>query len=695
MLKCLAPVSGCVLNQRYCVLRYNVLSMFKLNSRQQEAVKYIEAPLLVLAGAGSGKTRVITRKIIYLIQDCQIPAARIAAVTFTNKAAKEMKSRVSRSLDKSKTAKLNVSTFHTLGLKIVRSEREKLGFRRPVSIYDAQDSQSLLKQLAPQSLNKLYNIDELQQKISNWKNQRLSPQDVISVESALPKIEAIAALYSEYNRHLKAYSAVDFDDLICLPVQLLSTDAEVREKWQNRIRYLLVDEYQDTNSVQYELVKLLVGPRAALTVVGDDDQSVYAWRGAKPENLAQLKLDFPNLHVIKLEQNYRSMGNILKAANSVISNNDHIFEKQLWSELGIGEPLKVLEAKDDENEAERVVSHLLHHKFQNRTDFSDYAILYRGNHQSRIFERTLRDQQIPYRLTGGTSFFSYTEVKDILAYLRLLANDDDDQAFIRVVNTPRREIGPSTLEKLANYANERQVSLCTAGYEMGLAQVLPERQLKRVRDFVEWLAHMSDRMQRGDLVAAVRDLVDDIVYKAWLEDICSDLVTAERKMENVYELIDWIEHLVNVSLKEPTLSNLVQHLTLQDMLDKEEEERSRGCVQLMTLHSAKGLEFPHVYLVGMEENLLPHHACLDDRSLAEERRLAYVGITRAEKSLVFSYAAKRKRYGEEIVCEPSRFLTEIPEDILQWDKPEEKPPEQRQQTGKAHLQNLRGLLGEV
>jgi len=673
--------------------------MFKLNARQREAVKYIDAPLLVLAGAGSGKTRVITQKIIYLIQDCQIPASRITAVTFTNKAAKEMKSRVSRSLgkslNKSKTAKLNVSTFHTLGLKIVRSEREKLGYRRQVSIYDAQDSQSLLKQLAPQSLLKLYNIDELQQKISGWKNHQLSPQDAIGVESELLKIDAIAALYAEYNRHLKAYSAVDFDDLICLPVQLLSTDTEVREKWQNRIRYLLVDEYQDTNTVQYELVKLLVGPRGALTVVGDDDQSVYAWRGAKPENLAQLKVDFPNLHVIKLEQNYRSMGNILKAANSVISNNDHIFEKQLWSELGTGEPLKVLEAKDDENEAERVVSHLLHHKFQNRTDFGDYAILYRGNHQSRIFERTLREQQIPYRLTGGTSFFSYTEVKDILAYLRLLANDDDDQAFIRVVNTPRREIGPSTLEKLANYANERHVSLCTAGYEMGLAQVLPERQLNRVRNFVEWLAHMSDRMQRGDLVAAVRDLVDDIVYKAWLEDICSDLATAERKMENVYELIDWIEHLVNVSLKEPTLTNLVQHLTLQDMLDKEEEERSRGCVQLLTLHSAKGLEFPHIYLVGMEENLLPHHACLDDRNLEEERRLAYVGITRAEKSLVFSYAAKRKRYGEEIICEPSRFLSEIPADILQWDKREDKPPEERQQIGQAHLQNLRGLLGEV
>ena len=669
--------------------------MFKLNSRQREAVKHIEGPLLVLAGAGSGKTRVITQKIIYLIKECGIPASKIAAVTFTNKAAKEMKTRVSKALDKAKTSKLNVSTFHTLGLKIVRSEKQKLGFKRQVSIYDAQDSQSLLKQLAPQSLTKLYNTDELQQRISNWKNQLISPEAAVQLNSDVLKIEDIAKLYSEYNRHLKAFSAVDFDDLICLPVQLLASDAEAREKWHNRIHYLLVDEYQDTNAVQYEMVKLLVGPRGAFTVVGDDDQSVYAWRGAKPENLAQLKVDYGNLHVIKLEQNYRSMGNILKAANSVISNNDHIFEKKLWSELGIGESLKVLEAKDDENEAERVVSHLLHHKFQNRTDFADYAILYRGNHQSRIFERTLREQQIPYRLTGGTSFFSYTEVKDILAYLRLLANDDDDQAFIRVVNTPRREIGPSTLEKLANYASERQVSLCTAGYEMGLAQVLQERQLKRVRGFVEWLAYMSDRMQRGDLVAAVRDLVDDIHYKVWLEDICSDLVTAERKMENVYELIDWIEHIVNVSLKEPGLLELVQHLTLQDMLDKEEEERSRGCVQLMTLHSAKGLEFPHVYLIGMEENLLPHHACLEDRNLEEERRLAYVGITRAEKSIVFSYAAKRKRYGEEIVCEPSRFLNEIPEDILQWDKREEKPPEERQQIGQAHLQNLRGLLGEV
>ncbi len=668
--------------------------MAKLNSQQRSAVHHIEGPLLVLAGAGSGKTSVITQKIIYLIKDCGIASSKIAAVTFTNKAAREMKSRIAGGLSKKEIKGLTISTFHTLGLKILRKEHAQLGYKSRISIYDAQDSQLLLKQLASSNLLKTIPVEQVQQQISLWKNAAITPELALSTESDPVKHE-VAALYAAYCHQLKVYNAVDFDDLICLPVSLLENNRDALERWQNRIRYLLVDEYQDTNAVQYQLVRLLVGPRAALTVVGDDDQSIYAWRGARPENLAQLKADYPNLRVIKLEQNYRSTSCILKAANGLISNNPHVFEKNLWSEFGYGEPIKVLEARDEEHEAERVVSHLLNHKFQKRTEFRDYALLYRSNHQSRLFERCLREHKIPYRITGGTSFFSLTEVKDIMAYLRLLANNDDDQAFLRVINTPRREIGPATLEKLVGYANRRGVSLCEAGYELGLSQHLAERPLKRVRRFIEWVAYMSDRMERSNLLAALNDLVDEIGYKDWLEDICRDIPSAERKMENVLELLGWIEHLVETSGEEMNLAQLVQQMTLIDMLDRDDDSEVPNCVNLMTLHSAKGLEFPHVYLVGMEENLLPHHVSVQEENIEEERRLAYVGITRAQHSLVFTMAAKRKRNGEEIPCSPSRFLEELPDDTVTWEKRSQQDPEQRQQMGRAHLANLRGLLTET
>jgi ATP-dependent DNA helicase Rep len=668
--------------------------MLTLNPRQQEAVRNIDSPLLVLAGAGSGKTGVITHKIVYLIKDCAIAPSRIAAVTFTNKAAREMKSRVSAELSKKDVKGLTISTFHNLGLKIIRKEHKQLGYKSQISIYDAQDSQMLLKQLAPKSLLKVLPADQALSRISLWKNGGVSPQHAL--ETSDTDIEQqLASLYAAYCHQLKVYNSVDFDDLICLPVALFEKEPEILERWQNRIRYLLVDEYQDTNAVQYQLVKLLVGARQALTVVGDDDQSIYAWRGARPENLAQLKSDFPRLKVVKLEQNYRSTACILKAANGLISNNPHIFTKNLWCELGFGEPLKVIEARDEEHEAERIVSHLLNHKFQKRTEFRDYAILYRGNHQSRLFEKWLREHKVPYRITGGTSFFSLTEVKDMMAYLRLFANNDDDQAFLRVVNTPRREIGPSTLEKLAQYANQRGVSLCEAGYEMGLSQYLAERPLQRVRKFIEWVAYMSDRMQRDNMMAAINDLVEETSYKVWLEDICPDLAAAERKMENVYELFDWIDHLLSTSTDELSLPQLVQQMTLIDLLERgDDDSETPDCVQLMTLHSAKGLEFPHVYMVGMEENLLPHHVSVQEENIDEERRLAYVGITRARRTLIFSLAAKRKRAGEVIACEPSRFLAELPEDTLQWERNRQQDPEQRQQLGQAHLANLRGLLRE-
>ncbi|MBL1276840.1 MAG: DNA helicase Rep [Ectothiorhodospiraceae bacterium] len=669
--------------------------MSDLNSRQKEAVRYIDGPLLVLAGAGSGKTRVITQKIMHLVQNCDIKGYHITAVTFTNKASREMQARLKGELTPAERRGMRISTFHNLGLNILKRDGDALGLRKGFSIYDSQDSQALIKELMRRDFDGDDEAKEMQWQISHWKNAMTTPEQATLEANAKgdPKMATASLVFGEYNRHLLAYNAVDFDDLIGLPARLFNEFPEILDRWQNRIRYLLVDEYQDTNSAQYGLVKNLVGVRGALTVVGDDDQSIYAWRGAQPENLALLNKDFPTLKVIKLEQNYRSSGRILKAANTLIGNNPHVFEKRLWSDLGYGDPIKVVQARTEEHEAETVVSRLLAHKFQQGGKFSDYAILYRGNHQSRLFEKALRENQLPYQISGGTSFFSYQEVKDIMAYLRLLVNPEDDNAFVRVVNTPRREIGPVTLEKIANYAVERKISMCAACDELGLETQLTHRALTKVREFVTWLMAKSELAERGDPVAAVKELVSDIGYQDWLLDISNDPKTAERRMGNVNELIDWLGRMAEKAEDDATLGELVAQMALMDILERNEEESRDDCVSLMTLHAAKGLEFPHVFVVGMEENLLPHHVSIDADDIEEERRLAYVGITRAQKTLTFTMSARRRKHGETVDCEPSRFLEELPEDDLAWEgRGHEVDPEEQQERGRAHLSNLRDML---
>ncbi|GAB4351326.1 MAG: DNA helicase Rep [Gammaproteobacteria bacterium] len=671
---------------------YTSLSM-DLNPRQREAVRYIDGPLLVLAGAGSGKTRVITRKIAYLIGECGLAPQHVAAVTFTNKAAREMKERVGKQLGGKNVKGLTVSTFHNLGLNILRRECKTLGYKPGFSIFDASDSAALIKELTRKEHGGDGGQDEsLLWTISNWKSDLLSPEEAME-QAENPHQVAAAILYEKYQRSLKAYNALDFDDLILQPVRLFDQHPEVLERWQNRIRYLLVDEYQDTNLSQYRLVRLLVGVRGALTVVGDDDQSIYAWRGARPENLVRLREDYPELKVIKLEQNYRSSGRILHAANALIANNPHVFEKRLWSDHGPGDPIKVLVCSSEQHEAERVVSQLMGHRFRHRTRYGDYAILYRGNHQSRLFETALREARIPYHLSGGTSFFERGEVKDIMAYLRLLANPDDDNAFLRIVNTPRREIGPGTLEKLGSYATGRGVSLLAACHELGLEQVLNRRALDRVRHFAGWLVNAADNAARGDPIAVIKGLIREIDYESWLADTSRDLQQAEKRMENVTELVAWLERIAREGVEEKGIGELVARLTLMDILERDDEEEAGDRVSLMTLHAAKGLEFPYVFLVGFEEESLPHRANLEGHGLEEERRLAYVGITRAQKGLTLSYAERRKRYGEMVDLEPSRFLAELPQDDLVWEGKEgSSDPQERQQTGKAHLANLRGIL---
>ena len=661
-----------------------------LNPQQRKAVRITDRPLLVLAGAGSGKTRVITHKIVHLIKHCGLDPKTITAVTFTNKAAREMRERVAR-LDKRENIKgLTISTFHTLGMNLLRREATQLDFKPNFSIFDAQDSQHLIDELV-RKRPVAFGNDTLRWQISNLKNDLITPEQ--AVQQAENDFELAAAiLYNEYQHHLHAYNAFDFDDLIMQPTVLLTQNQEVRERWQNRIRHMLLDEYQDTNLAQYELVRLLVGKTTPFTAVGDDDQAIYTWRGANPENLLRLKEDFPRLEMIKLEQNYRSSACILKCANSLISQNSHVFEKQLWSEMGYGTQLSIVACRDADHEAERVVSDILHQKFTHGTQGGHYAILYRGNHQSRNFEKALREHSINYHLSGGTSFFDYTEVKDLLSYLRLLVNPDDDRAFLRIVNTPRREIGATTLEKLAVFAAQRQLSLLSACFEADLEAELGKRAASRLAPFADWITRLADQGEQADPADCVNQMIKDMEYTDWIQDNAKDPDEADRRLQNVDDLLSWVKRLSEKDDSDTTLSAIVNRISLLDRLDRD-DDASNECVRLMTLHAAKGLEFPHVFMVGMEENLLPHRASIEEDNLEEERRLAYVGITRAQKTLTLTYARKRKRAGEWQSCEPSRFLAELPVEDIKWDKPGMAVnPAERAERGQAHLSNLRGLL---
>ncbi|MDD1781953.1 DNA helicase Rep [Enterovibrio sp. ZSDZ35] len=668
----------------------------KLNPAQNDAVHHVSGPCLVLAGAGSGKTRVITNKIAYLVQKCDYKARHIAAVTFTNKAAREMKERVAQTLSKEEARGLMVSTFHTLGLNIIRREYKVLGLKAGFSLFDDQDQMALLKELTEDELDGDKDLlKQLLHKISNWKNDMMTP--TMAESSAIGEQDQLFAhCYGMYQKQMKAYNALDFDDLILMPVILLKTNQDVRERWQSKIRYLLVDEYQDTNTSQYQLVKLLVGERARFTVVGDDDQSIYSWRGAQPKNLLMLSQDFPSLKVIKLEQNYRSTSRILRSANILIANNPHVFEKTLFSALPDGEMLKVLKANNEDHEAERVVGEIIAHRYMHRSDYKDYAILYRGNHQSRLFEKALMQNRIPYKISGGTSFFARAEIKDIMAYLRLLTNQDDDNAFLRIVNTPRREIGPVTLEKLGTYANMRGKSLFAASFELGLQQHLNGRGLESLQRFTRWIVELSDEFERGNAVEAVRSLVRDSHYEDWLYETASSPKAAEMQMKNVSDLYSWIVADLegdNYDNEPKTLREVVQRLTLRDMMERGEDSDDADQVQLMTLHASKGLEFPFVYLIGMEEGLLPHQSSIDEDNVEEERRLAYVGITRAQREMTFTLCKERRQYGELIKPMPSRFLEELPYDDVEWE--EKKKPqtqEERMAKGQAAIANLRAML---
>ncbi len=657
----------------------------RLNPAQREAVRHLGGPLLVLAGAGTGKTRVIAHRIAFLVREAGLPPRRIAAVTFTNKAAREMAERVRGLLGPREAQGLRVGTFHTLGLEILRERPEAVGRRPGFSLLDEHDAAALARELlrgrAPEE-----EARALLGSISRWKAALKDPE-AARAEGGDPRA---AQLYVAYRRALLAYNAFDLDDLILEAVRLLEEDRQSRERWQGRIRHLLVDEYQDTNLAQYRLARLLAGPEAALTAVGDDDQAIYGWRGADPENLRRLAEDLPGLKVVRLEQNYRCAGSILRVANGLIAHNRHLFPKRLRSERGYGEPVRVLEAADGEQEARRVADALLEHRFRTGAPWGAYAILYRSNHQARAFERALRERDVPYRLSGGTSFFDRTEVKDVLAYLRLLVNPDDDAAFLRVVNTPRRELGAATVEALGRYARERDVGLLTACLEVGLEARVGRRGAARLRRFAEWITGLG--RESADPVALVERLLEEAGYEAWLREEARDERAAERRWANVRELVGWLARLRDRAEGEADLQELVARLCLLGRLDREEDEGGAQAVQLATLHAAKGLEFDHVYIAGLEEGLLPHRSAVEQGTVEEERRLLYVGITRARRTLTLSYARRRGRRGAEAEPEPSRFLQELPPEDLCWERAGAPDPQAARERGRAYLALLRQRL---
>lgn len=667
----------------------------KLNDQQQQGVEYVTGPCLILAGAGSGKTRVIINKIAHLINRCHYSPKHIAAVTFTNKAAREMKERVAQSIGKELSRGLMVSTFHTLGFDIIKREYRHLGFKSNMTLFDQHDQMALLNELTEKQIQGDKDLlNQLASTISNWKNDLILPEQAKAVAKG-EKEQLFAYAYELYHNQIRAYNVLDFDDLIMLPTLLFKKNATVRAHWQDKIRYLLVDEYQDTNTSQYELIKLLVGDTALFTVVGDDDQSIYSWRGARPENMMRLRDDFPHLQVIKLEQNYRSTQTILHAANILIENNAHVFDKTLFSALGKGEKIAVITAKNEELEAEKVVAELISHRFLNHTKYRSYAILYRSNHQSRLLEKILMQNRIPYKISGGTSFFSRAEIKDMMAYLRILVNQDDDAAFLRIVNTPKREIGPITLEKLGNIANQKQISLFEAIFEFELIQILSPRGYDALQNFARWIVETSDAIVRGATEDTLRDFLAKLQYSEYLFERAASPKQAEMQSKNITTLFSWISDMLKGDeFNDPmTLNQIVTRLTLRDMLERGEEDEESDQVQLMTLHASKGLEFPHVYLVGMEEGILPHQSSIDEDNVEEERRLAYVGITRAQQTLTFSMCKERRQFGEIVHPEPSRFLEELPQDDLLWekDRPAKTDKEKQEQVSR-NVASIMALL---
>ena len=654
-----------------------------MNPAQMAAVQHLDSPCLVLAGAGSGKTRVITHKIARLLQPgpgADLAPAQIGAITFTNKAAAEMRDRVKALIGPKAASKLLVCTFHSLGVRLLREDGEVLGLKPQFSIMDSDDVTSIIRDAGATTDAK--QARHWQWTISLWKNMGLNSSQALA--QAQNDDEQVAARVMKlYEERLSAYQAVDFDDLIGLPLKLLAEHEHVAHKWQRQLKHVLVDEYQDTNATQYELLKLLVGPQGIFTAVGDDDQSIYGWRGATLDNLKRLPQDYPNLKVIPLEQNYRSTSAILRAANNVIESNPKLFQKTLWSDLGEGEPVKLMECDNEEHEAERTVAHFVtlrmnllekHPGDPDKTDWRNFAILYRANHQARPFEQALRKANIPYKVSGGQSFFDKAEIKDLCAWLRLLLNNDDDPAFLRAVTTPKRGIGHQTLGALGEFAGKWKVSLFEALFADSLAAALPKRAVEGLHDFGRFVNDLEYRARQTyggeDAKKLLLDWLKDIEYEKHLYDNEENEKVAAARWTNVLDFIDWVAKRcggeiendggMTVESEKKSVLEIAQLISLITSLAERNADQS--VVTLSTLHASKGLEWPHVVLAGINEGSLPFsrdETEITAQHIEEERRLMYVGITRARLSLGVSVLKRRKKGREYVQAIPSRFVAEM------------------------------------
>ena len=661
----------------------------QLNNAQQEAVNFLQGPCLVLAGAGSGKTRVITHKIGRLIQ-AGVEPERIVAITFTNKAAVEMRERA-KSLIGRQAKGVLICTFHAMGVRMLRQDGESVGLKPQFSILDTDDVTGILKDAGGTTDVKL--ARQWQWKISSWKNQGLNSMQAMAI-AVDDQDRLIAQIMGRYEERLSAYQSVDFDDLVGLPHKLLRESPEVRAKWQELIQHILVDEYQDTNATQYEFLKLLAGDKQRFTAVGDDDQSIYGWRGATLENLQKLPVDYPNLKIIKLEQNYRSTSSILDAANNVIQPNPKLFPKTLFSELGKGEPVKVVESDNEEHEAERVVARIQSLRAipklsgggeVKHPEFKEFAVLYRANHQSRVLEQAFRKAQIPYRVSGGQSFFDKAEIRDLCAWLRLWVNNDDDPAFLRAITTPKRGIGHQSLQSLGQFASQYKLSLFEALFSQSLGSVISPKILGGLHEFGREINDLEFRAKhtKGNEEAKIflMEWLKSIDYEKFLFDNEDNEKVASQRWTNVLEFCEWIANRcggqiddvagVTTAQEQKNLLEVVQTVSLLSTLS--EREQDQNVVTLSTLHAAKGLEWPHVMLIGINEDILPFKPSSQEEGgeltevqtfaqsqrIEEERRLMYVGITRAQYTLVVSWCKRRKKGREIVGALPSRFIAEM------------------------------------
>ncbi len=642
--------------------------MKKLNPPQQRAVNTTEGALLILAGAGSGKTQVITTRIVHLLKDKRVPAENILAVTFTNKAAKEMNERVGAMAGPIAKG-IVISTFHSLGVRILRRDIRALGFKPNFSIYSSSDQAGVIRQaVRERDIDpKKIDPDQILWKISGLKNRLIGPRE-FTPDSNSPLEIAVAAVYPRYQELLKGFNAIDFDDIIMLSVGLLKTPA-ILSYWQERFKYIMVDEYQDTNASQYLMISLLAKKHGNICVVGDDDQSIYGWRGAEVENILNFAKDYPGCVTIKLEQNYRSTGAILDAANCVIKNNPLRTDKALWTASGTGRVIDLLVAESEDDEAAKVVEAMMLEQYRDKLLWSDLAILYRSNAQSRAFEEKLRMERIPYVVIGGQQFYERKEVKDAIAYLKVIDNPSDEASLLRIINFPRRGIGETTLIKLNQWSMEHEVALFeTLGRVAEIAEISASCK-KTVLAFHAMMKDVMARFTSYNMGSQVNALFNHLRIEDELYRTLNDAAQARKRIENIEQVVN---SLAAYEAQNPrgTLSAFLERISLMDEDKPKEDGKEHGlnAVTLMSLHSSKGLEFSHVWLVGMEEELLPHKRSIEeDPTVAEERRLCYVGITRARKYLTISRCRTRRKYGAVEERKPSRFLAEIPDHLLSLD----------------------------